>query len=132
MKHITSILFLTNAVHALIRGAYLYSASFAALTMTSVAVHVTEIDSAKWDTLFWVDQAAIFSVFLLGLYYVFQVHSSLQMLAVITILVVILIYYGGWLTDSCCFDSCETAAIHAHCCMHIIGSFGHHAIMFGL
>jgi len=132
MKHITSIVFLTNAAHALFRGAYLYSASFAALTLTSIALHVADIHSAERDTLFWIDQAAIFSVFLIGLYYVFHVHPSLQMLAIISILVVIAMFYGGWLTNSCCFDSCETFANHAHCCMHIIGSIGHHAIMAGL
>ena len=132
MKHITSIVFLTNAAHALIRGTYLYSASFAALALTSIALHVSEAGSAEWNTLFWVDQAAILSVFLIGLYYVFHVNSSLQMLAIISILVVIAMFYGGWLTNSYCYDSCEADANHAHCCLHIIGSFGHHAIMAGL
>ena len=77
MKHITSIVFLTNAAHALFRGVYLYSAAFAALTLTSIALHVADTDDAERNTLFWVDQAAIFSVFLIGLYYVFHVHSSL-------------------------------------------------------
>jgi len=41
-------------------------------------------------------------------------------------------YYGGYLTDSLCFDKSADKASVTHCIMHIIGSIGHHFIMMGL
>ena len=128
MKHITSLLFLLNAAHAFIRGVPVYATAFLVLAITSVILHT----SNKTADIFYIDQAAIFLVFLVGLYYVFRIRREFQLLAVLSILTVIIMYYGGYLTDSLCFDASYDTATLNHCGLHIIGSLGHHCIMAGL
>jgi uncharacterized membrane protein len=127
MKHISSLIFLTNALHGIIRGAFMYSSVFIALTLSSVILHAT---NNKYTTIFWIDQIAILSVFLVGFYYLSSTNNILKILAVITFTSVIIMYYYGYLTESLCFDNTHGNTYHS--CMHIIGSIGHHCIMLGL
>ena len=127
MKEISSLIFLTNALHGIIRGAYMYSTVFIALTISSVILHAT---NNRYTTIFWIDQIAILSVFLVGFHYLFRINNILKILAVITFTCVIIMYYYGYLTESLCFDN--TYGNMYHSCIHLIGSIGHHCIMLGL
>lgn len=75
----TSTLFGTNAAHALIRGAWIYAAAFAALTVTSWWYHY----SGNYDDpyAFLYDQCAILAVVLIGLYYSWRLPTHLLWLA---------------------------------------------------
>ena len=124
----TSLVFLTNTVHAAAKGYGTYALSFGTLATTSVLFHTSD----KTDpVLFWLDQAAIYCVFGVGILYFLQIGRAYQVAAVITILLVIMLYFGGWATNSLCWEPGPNKEIY-HACMHLIGAAGHHCIMAAL
>lgn len=128
---LTSLMLGTNAVHALFKHYIIYGLAFFFLTTTSLLLHTCKKDNSPYHkTVFWLDQIAILSLFLIGLYYTFQIPGSLFIIAVISIIMCIAYYYYGYLTNTFCWDP-ENGTMY-HGLMHAIGSVGHHAIMLGL
>ena len=124
----TSLAFLTNTVHAAAKGYGAYALSFGTLATTSVLFHTSD----KTDpVLFWIDQAAIYCVFGVGILYFLQISRKYKIIPLISILSVIILYFGGWATNTLCWGPSPTAEIW-HSCMHFIGSAGHHCIMAAL
>ncbi len=111
---LTSSLFATNAVHALLRGAWVYAASFLTLTFTSWWYHYTgEYDD---DAAFLCDQLAILAIVLIGLYYALSLPSDMLWVAFGLFLAVCAAYYVG----------CN------HAIVQILCSASHHTIMAGI
>lgn len=123
----SSLVFLTNTVHAVIRGYGLYAVAFLILATTSVLLHTSD----RSPVFFWFDQVAIYIVFCIGLLYFLQISRKYKIIPLISILLVIVLYFGGWATNTLCWDPSPSAEIW-HSCMHFIGSAGHHCIMVAL
>jgi len=124
---ITSFVFLTNVVHFLTAGYFVYAFLFLVLFITSVMVRVTE------ENIFTLaaDKIAILFVVLYG-YIIFHNKSLtsdnyiLISLIIFTFLVVGYLYTYGWLTNSYCFS--EKGDLY-HAGLHCISSLGHHLIV---
>jgi len=130
MPVLSSLLFLTNTLHASYRGYWIYGLSFLALVITSVFFHT----SNKTDLIiFWSDQMAIYCVFILGFIYFLHISSVYyKLIAIITFLTVLSIFFGGYATSTLCWDSDKDIGSIYHSFIHIIVSAGHHFIMAGL
>ena len=131
MKHLTVLVLGTNALHAFLKHATLYGFAFTALTVTSVLLHTCSKDESCYhQTLFWLDQLALLCVFLVGAYYAYQIPPLQLIAAVISVILVLIYYHYGRLTQSFCWDP-QFGQLY-HVSMHIMGSLGHHAILLGL
>jgi hypothetical protein len=81
-------------------------------------------------TLFWLDQLVLLCVFLIGAYYAAQIPLFQQLAAVLSVVLVLIYYHYGRLTQQFCWDP-EFGLLY-HVSMHIMGSLGHHAILLGI
>ena len=127
---LSSFIFITNVTTAFINELYLYSGLFAILTITSLFVHYTKTEILPNI----IDKIAVLLVVLCG---AFTFHKKITikkwlncLIIVITFLVCIHLYIYGFFFKKYCFcpDNYETYKYHV--LMHIIGSIGHHFIIF--
>ena len=124
---VSSFVFLTNVVHFLTAGYFVYAFLFLVLFITSVMVRVTE------ENIFTLaaDKIAILFVVLYGLV-IFHNKSLVSdnyiliSLILFTFLAVGYLYTYGWLTNSYCFSE-EGELYRAG--LHCISSLGHHLIV---
>jgi hypothetical protein len=129
--HITSLVLATNAIHALLKNYMAYGMAFLALTITSLVIHTGSKSDTFYDqSIFWIDQIAVYTVAFVGFYYFLQVSLLQKICAIISIILVIFYYGYGYMTTQFIWD--PQCSILYHASMHIIGSLGHHAIMLGL
>lgn len=130
MMEWSALIFLTNTLHAAFRGYGLYAAVFLILAITTIFFHTSD----KTDPFpFWIDQLAIYSAFLIGLMYFLRIDSPFyKFVAVVSILLILSIFFGGYATSSLCWDSDTNTQNTYHMGIHLIGSVGHHCIMAGL
>jgi len=129
--HLSSLVLGTNAIHAFLKHYIIYGLAFAFLTTTSLFYHTCEKNESPWHlTLFWLDQAAILSVFLTGAYYALQIPFLQLITAVVAISLCIIYYHYGRQTKQFCWDP-QFGPLY-HMTMHVMGSLGHHAILLGL
>ena len=124
---ISSFVFLTNVVHFLTTGYFVYAFLFLVLFMTSVMVRLTKDNI--WTLA--ADKIAILFVVLYGLMIFynkswFSDNYILISLILFTFLAVVYLYVYGWSTDSYCFSE-EGEFYRAG--LHCISSFGHHLIV---
>jgi len=133
MKQWTALFFTTTAIHAILKGLPVYAVISAALCVSSYAFHTSDKTEYQTKPLYWIDQACIFAMGAIGLYYMVY-HAPPQHAAIgfLTASIVFLLFWGGYLTDSCCFDPEKTDAVFSHCCMHLVGAIGHHCVIAGL
>jgi len=124
----SSLVFLTNTVHAAFRGYGIYALAFLLLATTSVFLHTSDRLNS---TPFWIDQIAIYIVFCIGLLYFLQISRKYKIVPLISILIVIVLYFGGWATNTLCWEPGPNKEIY-HAYMHLIGSAGHHCIIAAL
>jgi hypothetical protein len=123
----SSLIFITNMIHAFIARLYLYSFLFGSLTITSLVVHTEN----NWFTNS-IDKIIIGSIILYGGYRMWTRRNMtirsifLLALCVITFLFCVWVYLYGQLTGQYCFSN---NGDNWHAVMHCIGSFGHHIIM---
>jgi hypothetical protein len=131
MKHLTSLVLGTNALHAFLKHANLYGYAFTALTITSFLLHTCSKDESLYhQTLFWLDQLALIGIFLVGAYYTAQIPLFQQTAAALSVVLVLIYYHYGRLTQQFCWDPQFGSQYHIF--MHIAGSLGHHAILLGI
>jgi hypothetical protein len=132
MLAVTSLCLATNAIHALLKNYVAYGLAFTGLTITSLLYHTGSKDytTPYVKIVFWLDQAFIYSIFVIGFYYVLQIQLMNQLAAVLSIGLCMLYYHYGKLTNQFCWDK-EIGSLY-HGCMHVAGALGHHAIMMGL
>ena len=129
--YLSSFVLGTNALHAFLKLYTLYGMSFTAITITSILFHTSKKDNSPYClTLFWLDQAAVYTVAIVGLYYTFQIPPLQLIAAIISISLCALYYQYGYITEQFCWD--PQFGTQYHNAMHMIGSLGHHAILLGL
>lgn len=125
---VSSFVFLTNVVHFLTAGYFVYAFLFLVLFITSILFHLSKDNI--WTLA--ADKIAILCVVLYG-YMIFHKKSLtsenyiLMSLILFTFLAVGYLYTYGWLTNSYCFSK-EGDLYHAG--LHCISSLGHHLIVF--
>ena len=131
MKHLTSLVLGTNALHAFLKHKTLYGIALTTLTSTSFFLHICSKDESPYhQTLFWLDQLALIGVFIVGAYYTAQIPLFQQTAAVLSVGLVLIYYHYGRITQQFCWDPQFGSQYHIF--MHIAGSLGHHAILLGL
>jgi len=129
--YLTALALGTNALHAFLKHANVYGLAFATLTLTSLLFHTCPKDDSLYSqTLFWLDQIAIYAVVLIGAYYALQTPMFQLIPAIIGFCICIIYYHYGRLTQQFCWDPQFASLYHGY--MHIAGSLGHHAIMLGI
>jgi hypothetical protein len=129
--YLSSFVLGTNALHAFLKHYTAYGISFTALTITSILYHTSAKDESLYvSILFWLDQCVIYTIFVIGLYYTFQIPPLQLIAAIISISLCALYYKYGCITNQFCWDP-QFGTLY-HNALHIIGSLGHHAILLGL
>ena len=124
----TSFIFITNTLAALYTENYFYAFLFYCLTITSLIYHSTHTMYANV-----IDKIVIAFIFFYGAYNLYiKSHKSiiLNICIFTTFLFCIFVYIYGFLKSEYCFHSDECMANSYHTFMHIIGSLGHHLIIF--
>ena len=124
----TSLLFVTNVLHALVRGHFVYAFLFMNLLVTSVVVHYEDTIGTNL-----VDKCSVFYVFLYGLYTLCSRASAeswaYTLVIVSTFLFVVWVYIYGFFNSVFVFDRSKSVSVQYHGLMHAIGSFGHNMIL---
>jgi len=116
----TSLIFLTNSLHAFIKKYYLYSFLFFCLTLTSVLVH-------SYHTLYTnlLDKLFIISIVFYGAFLLTSRRDNV-FLIVTTFFLTIFLYSYGYCTNQYCYGPHGDLF---HALLHFISSFGHHLII---
>lgn len=123
----SSLIFVTNMIHAFISGLYFYSLLFACLTISSLVVHTKN----NWLTNS-IDKIIIGLIVMYGGYRMWNRRSTmfrsvlLLTICFLTFLFCVWVYVYGQFTGQYCFSSDSD---NWHASMHCISSFGHHIIM---
>jgi len=125
----SSIVFITNIITAYYKQDFIYSSLFFMLTITSVFFH-------SKPNIYYniIDKISIFSVFLYGSYQLSRKISSEKTLPILLIVAsflatIYLFFYGFWFQNYC-FHEDKQIANQYHALLHLIGSIGHHLIIF--
>ena len=128
MLWLTGLFFLTNALHAVVRGYNVYAIAFTVLAVTSYVYH------AYPTTLFTkvLDQCALWSVILLGALYWQQLPPAQRWIPLACVTAVILLWAGGYLTESFVGHVDPSINTPSHGLVHALSSIGHHAILAAL
>jgi len=129
MLEYSSLLFLINVVYAYFQKAYAYSIILLGLTITSYLLHTSDKKDIYNSPLFWFDQIMILILLCTYVYYTIFLPFNAQIVSFLALGLVTMLYYGGYVTESCCFDSCKERAVFSHTCMHIIGAIGNHFVI---
>jgi len=133
--HLSSLAFITNALHAYVRHYYLYSALFCALTITSVIYH-----SRLWEcnAVYIIDKIAVYCVVACGGYIFFNTrmeserslcNACISCFIASTFGAVLYLYYYGFKNNDYCFHPHTNISSYYHSILHIISSIGHHFIL---
>ena len=117
----SSLLFITNALHALYKKHYLYSFSFFLLSISSVLFYsFPSIYTNLFDKLF------IFLVVLFGASLFIHKLLFQQLVISLSFLFTIFFFYFGYFTNSFCYGPYGN---DYHLALHFISSIGHHLIL---
>jgi hypothetical protein len=128
---VSSLFFLTNFTHNTIHRKFVYAWLFLLLTITSIFVH-SSIFQENPDFHFKIvvlDKVVIFNVFLYGLY-LFLNNQKSSIYPILSISTVFFFYVGGYFMENFCFHPDFTIGNIYHSMVHIIGSLGHHFIIY--
>ena len=125
---LSSLIFVTNMLTALIYKYYLYSFLFALLTLTSVMYHSTR--NLYTNIL---DKIGIFLIVSYGTYNLYKKPNDYKFLFVITVVLLFLItnvlYIYGYFTKQFCFHRELCIGDKYHSLIHCISSVAHHLII---
>jgi hypothetical protein len=115
-------------------GYYLYSALFAAMTITSVSYH-----STKTSTAYWIDKTFVFAVVIYGGYVFFDKiangnvyeykHPIYYTIIVGAFLGTVVLYYYGHANNCLCFAEDQDECDQWHQLLHLLTSIGHNFIV---
>ena len=125
----SSLVFITNIITAYYKQQYFYSSLFFLLTITSVFFH------SKSNIYYnLIDKISIFSVFYYGSYQLSRKisyeNTPVIILIVASFLATIYLYFYGFLVSEYCFHKDKQIGDRYHALLHLIGSIGHHLIIF--
>ena len=125
----TALFFITNMVTAFYREYYTYAALFLVLTITSLFAHSSDNVYANI-----IDKFAVFLIVTYGGYILYNKLSRDKICiiigAIISFLLVIILYVYGNFKKCFCFHPDECKAKRCHGLLHFISSLGHHLIIF--
>lgn len=139
----SSLLFVSNFLHAYRKGYFFYGTLFYLLTVTSILVHGFFPNNLTINLL---DKIPIVCIVITG-FLVFlgkliktggDLASSWPMvkkivyssIIVSTFLFVVYIYCCGYQESKYCFDVNKSTSNEYHALLHLVSSLGHHAIIF--
>lgn len=126
---ISSFIFLTNTAAAFYKQYYLYAILFGILTITSLIYH-----SNPNIYINIIDKIAILSIAIYGGYMLYHKLNIDQLIniciIVFTFLLVNFLYIYGYFVNAYCFHEDKCIGNRYHALMHVIGSIGHHFIIF--
>lgn len=124
----TSGVFLINVAVCYLYEYYVYSVLFLTLFITSIIHHTNYTDTSVI-----VDKIAVLAVVFYGGYVFYnkldKPISLYHLVAVITFLGTIVLYYLGYIQNQYCFDCDKTTADFYHGFMHFISCIGHICIV---
>ena len=137
----SSLIFITNVLTAYYKRDYIYSSLFFSLTVTSILFH-----SKPNIYLNIIDKISIFSIFLYGSYQLSnkisqQISQPITigntigntgqiLLIVASFLATFYLYIYGYWFQKYCFHENPQIGDQYHSLVHLIGSIGHHLILF--
>ena len=117
----TSLLFISNALHAFYKQRFLYCLLFIFLTFTSVLFYSLPNIYTKYF-----DKLAILFVVSYGAFLLYFKNTFQQFVISLTFLCTVFFYFFGFLTQSFCFGP---DGEQYHAALHVISSLGHHLIL---
>jgi len=117
----TSLLFISNALHAFYKKRFIYGLLFIFLSFTSVLFYSLP---NIYTNLF--DKLAILFVVSYGAFLLYFKNTFQQFVISITFLCTILFFFFGFLTQSFCYGP---HGEQYHAALHLISSLGHHLIL---
>jgi len=125
----SSLIFITNVVTAIFNQHYLYSLLFFILTITSLVVHYN--DNVYTNI---IDKIVILSIVLYGGYVFYKKINTnkwlICLIIILTFIYCLFVYIYGFIVKEYCFCDKKCISQKYHFIMHIIGSIGHHFIIF--
>jgi len=127
---LSSLFFITNSIHALYNQTYIYALVFAFLTVTSLIRH-----SIQNLTTYIIDRIAILCVVVCGGYILYKkskiiLNKKLFFEIIIICIIIIAFFTTIFLYKYQCFHHNVNIANLYHSLLHLVGSTGHHLIMF--
>jgi hypothetical protein len=132
---VSPLVFVTNIIAAIYKQNYLYATVFTALVITSIEFHT----NPKRTLIAIFDRIAIYSVVFYGGYTFCRLNlDSMNTfssyfwrgLILSTFLFCIWVYYWGYTEKQLCFHPDPDIGDRWHAILHLIGSIGHHMILF--
>ena len=117
----TSLLFISNALHAFYKQRFIYSILFILLSISSLLFYSLP---SIYTNLF--DKFAILLVVSYGAFLLYFKTPFKQFVISLTFLCTIILFFFGFLTQSFCFGPHGN---HYHAALHFISSLGHHLIL---
>lgn len=130
---ISSFVFLSNFVHNTFYKEWIYAWIFLLLTTTSLFIHsgLFDDDVEFENQMIYLDKTIISTIFFYGLYlYMKSLSKKKNYFPFLSISIVMWFYIGGYFLDKYCFDPNLHCAEVYHAVIHIVGSLGHHSIMW--
>jgi hypothetical protein len=126
---LTSLVFLSNAFASWLHNDFIYASCWIYMVYVSVAFHLYRNNIL----FYWLDQLAVFSVFVCGSWYIYSRWNTAPILflcgAVGAFILSVYMYYVGRVTTTLCFSPDETEREYTHALLHYICSIGHHCCL---
>jgi len=126
---LSSLFFISNILTAYYCKQYFYSFLFLILTITSLIVHYE--DNYYTNV---IDKIAVLSIVLYGGHMLCNKMNTSNLfycfIIVITFMLCVYLYIYGFFFKKYCFCDKKNISQKYHFIMHIIGSFGHHLIIY--
>ena len=117
----TSLIFISNGLHALYKKRFIYSFLFFFLTLTSLLFYSLP---SIYTNLF--DKLAILLVVSYGGFLLYFKNTFQQFVISLTFLCTIILFFFGYFTSSFCYGP---HGDDYHAALHFISSLGHHLIL---
>ena len=117
----TSLLFISNGLHAMYKKRFVYSFLFFLLSITSVLFYSLP---SIYTNLF--DKLAILLVVSYGAYLFYFKQPFQQFVISLTFLFTIIFFFFGYFTNDFCYGP---QGDYFHAALHAISSLGHHLIL---
>ena len=122
----SSLIFISNSFTCFICNQIIHSVLFFLLTCTSITVHYN--DNIITNVL---DKIIIGFIFINGLIlFLTKNNKNKNVFIIFTFLFVVVVYIYGYINNKYVFDKNDQISKQYHLLMHLIGSIGHHLLVF--
>lgn len=120
----SSLIFITNCVTCFIYKKIIHCILFIVLTFSSILVHYNDNIITNVS-----DKIIIGFIFINGLK-LFLLKKNKNIFIIFTFLFVVFVYIYGYINNKYVFDDNNIISKQYHILMHLIGSIGHHLLVF--